>query len=338
MADRLRKMARAVQSSLSASTSSAVADDAAPPHSGAEMTLTSLPDEMLLLVIKACNEPIRVCNGLPLFEHVKGLAGLSKGVQQQLHRLRPLVGVPSLAVMQRPAHGPWRVMLQHEGKLTKAVVQLAQQGRVHSIHYGKDHDKPQQRTLLAPSVAKRVVPALLGEGCSLLQFSLLGVELNGTWATSLGEQPVCSAVLQRLFLNGCGLSGPLPSVRLPALQKLDLSFNHLTGGLEPLSACTSLRTLSLFRNQLTGTLEPLRGMTALEEISLQSNKLTGGLEPLRGCTALGYLVLDHNPVTGDLGPLWGCASLSCLFLEHTRVLPTSEDTARFTNKCAVYHV
>ena len=330
MADRLRKMARVVQSSLSASTSSAVADDAAPPHSGAEMTLASLPDEMLLLVIKACNEPIRVSNGLPLFEHVKGLAGLSKGVQQQLHRLRPLVGVPSLAVMQRPAHGPWRVMLQHEGKLTKAVVQLAQQGRVHSIHYGKDYDKPQQRTLLAPSVAKRVVPALLGEGCSLLQFSLLGVELNGTWATSLGEQPVCSAVLLRLYLNGCGLSGPLPSLRLPALQKLDLSFNHLTGGLEPLSACTSLRTLSLFCNQLTGTLEPLRGMTALEEISLQTNKLTGGLEPLRGCTALRYLNLHHNPVTGDLGPLWGCESLRHLSLEHTRLVVTSEDTARFT--------
>ena len=300
------------------------------------MTLASLPDEMLLLVIKACNEPIRVCNGLPLFEHVKGLAGLSKGVQQQLHRLRPLVGVPSLAVMQRPAHGPWRVMLQHRHKLTKAVVQLAQQGRVHSIHYGKDYDKPQQRTLLAPSVAKRVVPALLGEGCSLFEFSLLGVELNGTWATSLGEQPVCSAVLLRLYLFQCGLSGPLPSLRLPALQCLDLSFNRLTG--EPLSACTSLRDLSLFCNQLTGTLEPLRGMTALEQLSLHNNKLTGGLEPLRGCTALRYLNLDNNPVTGDLGPLRGCASLSCLFLEHTRVLPTSEDTARFTNKCAVYYV
>ena len=292
------------------------------------MTLASLPDEMLLLVIKACNEPIRVCNGLPLFEHVKGLAGLSTGVQQQLHRLRPLVGVPSLAVMQRPAHGPWRVMLQHRHKLTKAVVQLAQQGRVHSIHCGKDYDKPQQRTLLAPSVAKRVVPALLGEGCSLLEFSLLGVELNGTWATSLGEQPVCSAVLLRLYLFQCGLSGPLPSLRLPALQCLDLSFNRLTG--EPLSACTSLRDLSLFCNQLTGTLEPLRGMTALEELSLHTNKLTGGLEPLRGCMALKGLNLVHNPMTGDLGPLRGCASLKSLFLEHTRLVVTSEDRTRFT--------
>ena len=63
--------------------------------SAAELTIVSLPDEMLLLVIRACNEPIRVSNGLPLFEHVKGLACLSKALQQQLHlklhRLQPLV-------------------------------------------------------------------------------------------------------------------------------------------------------------------------------------------------------------------------------------------------------
>ena len=65
------------------------------PMSAAELTIVSLPDEMLLLVIRACNEPIRVSNGLPLFEHVKGLACLSKALQQQLHlklhRLQPLV-------------------------------------------------------------------------------------------------------------------------------------------------------------------------------------------------------------------------------------------------------
>ena len=48
-----------------------------------ELTIVSLPDEMLLLVIRACNSPIRVSNGLPLFEDVKGLACLSKGLQQQ---------------------------------------------------------------------------------------------------------------------------------------------------------------------------------------------------------------------------------------------------------------
>ena len=185
------------------------------------MTIVSLPDEMLLLVIRACNEPIPVSNGLPLFEHVKGLACLSKALQQQLHRLQPLVGVPSLAVMQRPAHGPWCVTLQHRAKLTKAVVQLAQQGRVHSIHSGSLEPLHARDNLMAKAMARRLVPELLGEGCSLLEFSLMSIELNGTWAATLGEQAVCSAVLLRLFLFQCGLRGPLPELRLPALQTLD---------------------------------------------------------------------------------------------------------------------
>ena len=299
----------------------------------AELTIVSLPDEMLLLVIRACNCPIRVSNGLPLFEDVKGLACLSKGLHQQLHRLQPLVGVPSLAVVQRPAHGPWRVMLQHRNKLTKAVVQLAQKGRVHSIHYGRDNDKPLGRTLLAASVARRVIPVLLGEGCSLLEFSLLGVELNSTWAAALGEQAVCSAVLLRLYLFQCGLQGPLPKLRLPALQCLDLSFNQLTGGLEPLSACTSLESLSLFHNRLTGGLEPLRGCTALQSLSLHTNQLTGGFEPLRGCTALRGANLFDNQLTGDLKPLWDCASLRMLMLKQNPLVPTDEDIAHFKEQC-----
>ena len=304
--------------------------------SAADLTIVSLPDELLLLVIKACNEPIPVSNGLPLFEHVKGLACLSKGLQQQLHRLQPLVGVPSLTVVQRPAHGPWRVMLQHRAKLTKAVVQLAQQGRVHSIHYGHDYEKPLGSTLLAKSVVKRVIPELLGEGCSLLEFSLLGVVLNGTWAATLGEQVVCSAVLLRLFLFQCNLRGPLPELRLPALQTLDLSFNQLTGGLEPLAACTSLQQISLFQNQLTGGLEPLRGCTALRCLSLHNNKLTGGFEPLRGCKALRGLTLFNNKLTGDLKPLWDCASLRMLQLKQNPLIPTYEDRAHFEEQCSSY--
>ena len=54
----------------------------------------------------------------------------SKGLQQQLDRLQPLVGVPSLAVVQRSNHGPWRVTLMYRGELTEAVVEQARQGRV----------------------------------------------------------------------------------------------------------------------------------------------------------------------------------------------------------------
>ena len=80
---------------------------------GADTTLTSLPDDALQLVITACSNTARpfTAYGVPHFMAVKGLA-CSKALRQQLHRLQPLVGVWSLAVMHElMAHGPWRVTL-----------------------------------------------------------------------------------------------------------------------------------------------------------------------------------------------------------------------------------
>ena len=182
------------------------------------LTLTSLPDDAFLLVIAACTS----WEDVPFFGAVKGLACLSKGMRQQLYRLRPLVGVQSLAVVQRPAHGPWRVTLLYVGALTKAVVAQAQQGRVRSIDAGD--------TTLIHTMARRVVPDLLGAGCSLFDLHMSSVRLNGTWAFIFGEAAVCSPVLRKLNLESCGLRGPLPELRLPALQVLYLSTNQLTGG------------------------------------------------------------------------------------------------------------
>ena len=216
-------------------------------------SLASLPDDMLLLVVGAFSETE---DDVPLFVAVKGLGCLSKGMRQQLHRLRPLVGVQSLAVLlavvQRPTHGPWRVTLLYTGELTEAVVDQARQGRVRST------DSRFTMRSLAPAVARRVVPELLGAGSSLLDLKLDLLTLYDTWASPFGEVAVCSAVLRSLSLRCCGLRGPLPELRLPALQKLDLYNNWHTGGLEPLRGCTALRDLDLGYNKLTGGLEPLR--------------------------------------------------------------------------------
>ena len=285
--------------------------------------LHTLPDDTLVQVIVACNDS-DTGNGVPRLESVKGLA-CSKGLLEQLHRLQPLVGVKSLAVA--PTHGPWRVGLLYKGKLTAAMVEQARQGRVRSIDM--------RCTTLAPAVAKRVVPELLGAGCSLLQLSVVDVKLNGTWASIFGEAAVCSAALRSLRLEGCGLQGPLPELRLPALQVLDLFNNQLSGGLEPLRRCTALQALFLNRNELTGRLgplrsctalktlnlcgnqfmgglDPLRGCKALQKLDLACNAFTGGLEPLRGCTALRKLSMDDNQLTGSLAPLQGCAALQNL--------------------------
>jgi len=271
-------------------------------------TLVSLPNDALRQVVAACGY---YEGDVPLFETVKGLGCLSKGMRQQLCRLQPLVCVRSLAVVQRSNHGPWRVTLLYEGDLTASVEEQARQGRVRSINASLRK--------LYPAVAERVVPDLLGEGCSLLELDLSGAGLKGSWSAVFGEAALCSAVLRALYLNLCKLSGPLPELRLPALQVLDLSNNQWTGGLEPLQGCTALQRLLASSNELTGTLEPLRGCTGLTELNLAANRLSGSLEPLSRCTGLRQLIMPNNRamrrgLTGGLEPLRGCTALVSLLL------------------------
>ena len=159
-------------------------------EAAAPRTLVSLPDEELQQVIAAC---CFTGDGAPLFEVVKGLGCLSKRMRQQLHRLRPVVGVRSLAVVQRPKHEPWRVTLLYDGNLTAAVLEQARQGRVCTINASL--------CKLHPTEAERVVTDLLGAGGSLHELDLSGAGLKGTWAAIFGEAPVSSAVLRALYLN-----------------------------------------------------------------------------------------------------------------------------------------
>ena len=57
--------------------------------------------------------PVATCTACPSSRRPRARPVCSKGVRQQLHRLRPLVGVTSLAVVRRPTHGPWRVALMY---------------------------------------------------------------------------------------------------------------------------------------------------------------------------------------------------------------------------------
>ena len=98
---------------------------------------------------------------------MSGLGSLCKDVLEQLYRLHPLVyrRVHSLpATMERLTHCPWRCVLLYTGEPTATVVDVvvdeARRGHVRSIDA--------RRTTLTPAVAKRVVPELLGVGCSLL--------------------------------------------------------------------------------------------------------------------------------------------------------------------------
>ena len=303
-------------------------------------TLDGLPDDIFLKVITACggtafedllffeqnsqrmSKRVLFGDDVPRLKVVIGLECLSKAVLHQLYRLRPLVGVQSMAVMRRHFHGPWRVVLLHKGELTEALVEWARQGHVRSIQA-----RFEDSVLIQPwkAVAKRVVPELLGAGCSLreLDMSLRDVavidKMDDTWVASFGTAAVCSAELRRLRLDCCVMRGPLPELVLPALLELDVSCNQLVGGLTPLQSCTALQELYLQSNELAGGLEPLRGCTALLKLSLHKNKFTGGLEPLQGCTALQMLELSENQLTGNLEPLQSCTALQTLALSHNQL-------------------
>ena len=207
-------------------------------------------------------------------------------------------------------------------------MEQARQGRVRSISVAAQKlalapglIRMDQLAVLAPAVARRVVPDLLGAGCSLLDFTL-SVERPPSlidftpWAATFGEAALCSVVLRHLSMSNSGVWGPLPELRLPVLQVLSLSFNLLTGGLEPLQGCTALRHLQLQHNDFPGDLGPLRGCAALQYLDISYNReLTGSLEPLRRCTALRSLNLRGNQLlSGDLGPLRACTELQYLEL------------------------
>ena len=205
--------------------------------------LDTLPDDLLLHIVVACSGEWLM--GVPELHAVSALGSLCNNILQQLYRLLPLVymRVHSLpAAMERLTHGPWRVVLLYTGEPTATVVDEAWRGHVRSIDA--------RRTALTPAVAKRVVPELLGAGCSLLDLKLEGLQLGiGPWTAKFGEAAVCSAALLELQLDDCGLSGPLPELNLPALQILWMSNNQMSGGLEPLMRCTALQELDLSHNQ-----------------------------------------------------------------------------------------
>ena len=136
------------------------------------------------------------------------------------------------------ARGPWDVVLFFAGDASAVVMEQARRGRVLSIDA--------HGTTLAPDVASRVVPEMLGAGCSLRALDLSHVDLSGlsmwaTWAATFGEAAVCSRELREMRLDGCHLCGALPEMDLPKLAHLSLSRNRLTGTLEPLRGCTALR-------------------------------------------------------------------------------------------------
>ncbi|KAG6408866.1 hypothetical protein SASPL_131892 [Salvia splendens] len=100
------------------------------------------------------------------------------------------------------------------------------------------------------------------------------------------------------------IEGSIPSFRsssLPKLQDLRLSFNRLTGSIDPhIFTLPSLKVLYLNDNRLSGELgEFSSSSSVLEKVYLNGNNLSGGIPTsMSEITSLTYLSLASNRFTG----------------------------------------
>ncbi|XP_065867845.1 receptor-like protein EIX2 [Euphorbia lathyris] len=147
-----------------------------------------------------------------------------------------------------------------------------------------------------------------------------------------GPLPAWSNI-RRLYLWGNSFSGPIPSnidEIMPKLRDLDISENHLTGGIPPSilklrylntlvlsfnnfsgqlpqnwSQLQNLQVLDVSNNNLSGTIPSSIGfLHSLQLLSMSKNRFTGEIPTtLQNCTGLWNLDLGENRLFGTI-PAW----------------------------------
>lgn len=132
--------------------------------------------------------------------------------------------------------------------------------------------------------------------------------------------------LQVLVLHGNSLSKGLNSsgiLRLPNLQRLDLSYNDFSGPLPvDVSEMVNLQFLDFAYNKFSGKIPSEYGsLNQLLALDLSFNRLTGSIPPSLGkLTSLLWLMLANNSLTGEIPPnLGNCSSLLWLNLANNNL-------------------
>lgn len=110
---------------------------------------------------------------------------------------------------------------------------------------------------------------------------------------------IVSIELKRLSLPGI-LSPEL--VKLPYLQRIDLSYNYLNGSIPVEWASTQLEFIALLANRLSGEIpKELGNLTSLRYLDLEANRFSGSIPPELGkLENLRTLFLSSNRLSGNL--------------------------------------
>ncbi|XP_031504194.1 receptor protein kinase TMK1-like [Nymphaea colorata] len=153
------------------------------------------------------------------------------------------------------------------------------------------------------------IPADFFEGLtSLLEFSLEDIPLNDTDGWTLPSSLSSAAQLQKLFLSGCNLAGPIPDFlgSMASLSILELAYNRLSGPIPSTFNGSQLETFWL-NNQngqgLSGPIDVFATMSSLEQLWIHGNQFSGTIPAaLAICVSLQDLKLNDNKLVGPIPP------------------------------------
>ncbi|KAJ8619588.1 hypothetical protein MRB53_028117 [Persea americana] len=144
------------------------------------------------------------------------------------------------------------------------------------------------------------IPASISALRLLRTLDLSYNQLAGPIPRQLGE----IQTLTNLILCQNHLSGDIPPLISPALTRLDLMHNNLSGGLSPPSLPPSLQYLSLSSNQLTGSVDSvLTRLDRLSYLDLSMNRFTGSIPGSVFSFPISTLLLQRNLFSGPVRPL-----------------------------------
>uniref|UniRef100_A0ACD6AME3 Uncharacterized protein n=1 Tax=Avena sativa TaxID=4498 RepID=A0ACD6AME3_AVESA len=165
------------------------------------------------------------------------------------------------------------------------------------------------------------IPASFGKLTKLNQLHLENNNLSGSIPSSFSNLQMLTV----LSLGGNALGGQIPpNLSNCPLEKLDLSYNHLSGSVpkEIFSISTLSDYLHLDHNFLTGTIPSEMGnLTKLGLLDLSGNKFFGEIPSSIGeCQNLQYLNTSGNYLRGKIPPSIGqLTGLLVLDLSHNNL-------------------